>query len=712
MENQETDLLLMRLTIASTFTCNPIKEVFEFWSEHFGFKADVRFSPYDQVFPELLKQHSLLNRSDSDARIVIVKIDDWIRNLPNLEASSILSHIVANIHTLCEFAAISSSYVNSPLFLTISPNSSDSLIHPDQQAAYEHLIKDKLSEYSNIFVTTASEIDMKYPVDKYYDSQRNQLGHIPYRREYFTAMGSTIFRKLLAEKRKPYKVIVLDCDNTLWGGVCGEAGSNGIILSEPYKKLQRFMQHQMKSGKILCLCSKNVEEDVNRVFTERSDMILSADDIVNSKINWLPKSQNIKMLSEELNLGLDSFIFIDDNPVECAEVRANCPEVLTLNLPADPDEITTFLDHAWPFDILKTTDEDQLRTKLYKDNIRRTGYKSESSSLIEFIKGLNLDIEINNAGAEEISRISQLSFRTNQFNFTTIRRTETEIKELLKNRKITCKVCRVKDRFGDYGLVGMIIYQTLSDRLEIDSFMLSCRVLGRGVEHEMLKSIGKDAIAKGLDSVQINFQGSEKNQPALDFLESVFEDFSVYISTGKNGYMTSSATLRALSYDPYKSISKDNTNGGAEYAIQESAENQNDILFEQIAGYMNNAVNITQMLRSNGHIVSVKSPKLTSVAGRDTFQILTEIWEEILEKKDIGPQQHFFDVGGTSLKAVEVLSQMNERFNKNLTIVSLFEHSTIQLLVNLIDDLPVENTQFNKIMKRATSRRDRIKRID
>ena len=699
----------MRLSITSTFTSNPIEDAFVFWSKKFGFKTVVHFSQYDQVFQELLDQNSSLNHPHNDARMVFVKFDDWTRNLSNKEESFIHSHIVTNIHSLCEYTARSASYVKSPLFLTITRNSRNSFIKPDKQSEYEQLIRDNLSEHSNIFITTSGEIDEKYPVGDYYDEQRDQLGHIPYKREYFTALATSVFRKVLASKRKPYKVIVLDCDNTLWDGVCGEVGPQGINLSEPYKKLQLFMLQQLKSGKILCLCSKNVQEDVDRVFSERSDMILKEKDIVSSKINWEPKSQNISKLSEELNLGLDSFIFVDDNPVECAEVRANCPEVLTLNLPETPEEITTCLQHSWPFDFLKSTSEDQQRTKLYKDNLKRSSYEDKSSSLKEFIEGLNLNISIRNAEPEEISRVSQLTYRTNQFNFTTIRRSEEEIKKLLKTEEFTCKVCRVKDRFGDYGLVGTLLYQTLSDRVIIDSFMLSCRVLGRGVEHELLKSVGEAAVAKGIESIQINFQKSDKNQPALNFLKSVFEDFS----PKENGYMASSAFVSNLSYDPEENKPPESkSNIPSEDSTQKSPVDNNSMLFEKIAHHLNSASKITHQLSSNGDSKNGVQPKSSPEKGKNTLQIITEIWEKQLNKKGIGPNQHFFDVGGTSLKAVEVLSQLNERFNKNLTIVSLFEHSTIQSLVKLIEDTPAENTEFSKIIQRAASRRDRFRQRD
>lgn len=170
MEKQETNLIAIKISIASTFTCKPIEDALQFWSEIFGIKTFVRFSPYNQVFQELLNKQSSLNHSENDARIVFVKFDDWTRNLSNVDKTTTHSHIVDNIHSLCDYAAKAASYLKSPLFLTISRNSRDSFIKPDKQLAYEKLIRDNLSDYSNIYITTSAEINLTYPVDDYYDA--------------------------------------------------------------------------------------------------------------------------------------------------------------------------------------------------------------------------------------------------------------------------------------------------------------------------------------------------------------------------------------------------------------------------------------------------------------------------------------------------------------------------------------------------------------
>lgn len=698
----------MNISIAATFTCHPIENALTFWGEKFGYKLGVNFSPYDQIFQELLDQHSSLNSPDNDARILLIRLDDWIRNLLKTEQSDLHSYINENIRYLIESISTANSYSNAPLFLMITRNSPYSFITPDQLKEFERFIQDPFSKDTSIFVFTSGDIDEQYSVENYYDSQRDQLGHIPYSNEYFSALASSIVRNVLSLKRKPYKVVVLDCDNTLWGGACGELGADGIDLSDPFLSLQRFMHQQTKTGKILCLCSKNVEEDVDSVFADRADMLLKKEDIVSFKINWLPKSQNIRELADELNLGLDSFIFIDDNPVECAEVRANCPEVLTLNLPENPVEIPDFLNHVWAFDTLKTTSEDKGRTQLYQENIKRTTFQKVSSSLKEFIDGLNLEISIKDPAPDEISRVSQLTYRTNQFNFTTIRRSEEEIKDLISGNDFECKVCRVKDRFGDYGLVGVMLYQKTLNRIILDSFMLSCRVLGRGVEHQMLKFIGEATSSAGSGLIQINFQKTEKNLPALNFLESIIKEFLGDVLIDQNGYILPADYLSSLVYNPEKTISGQIKTDHQEIkSVNQKFDDTGHLIFEEIAKNLNSAAKINQLLHTNGHSgieSSIFSEKKASI------EIVTEIWEEILGITGVGSDQHFFDVGGTSLKAVEVLSQLNQRFNKNLTIVSLFEHSTIRSLAELVDGKPVENHEFSKILQRAGSRRDRYKR--
>src|SRR5262249_17167732 len=198
-------------------------------------------------------------------------------------------------------------------------------------------------------------------------------------------------------------------------------------------------------------------EDVKAVFEHRADSPLRPEHFSANRLNWEAKSQNLKSIAQELGLGLESFIFIDDNPIECAEVEANCPEVLTLQLPVDPGTIPTFLKHCWAFDHLKVTNEDLNRAQLYRENLQREQVRADSKGLADFLSKLQVEVRIGGMANAELPRVAQLTQRTNQFNLTTRRRTETEVLDLARKHRIF--TVHVSDRFGDYGLVGVMMFQ-------------------------------------------------------------------------------------------------------------------------------------------------------------------------------------------------------------------------------------------------------------
>ena len=226
----------------------------------------------------------------------------------------------------------------TPTLVYLCPSSPSATAALEVQAfahRMETLILSELAGISGLYIVPSQELIASYPVATYYNPEGDELGHIPYVPLFFAAFGTVLARKIYAVQSPPHKVIVLDCDQTLWKGVCGEDGVMGIELDPPREALHNFMVAQYEAGMLICLCSKNNESDVVEVF-ERLHMPLKRHHIISWRINWNAKSENLKSLAEELNLGLDSFIFIDDNPVECAEVQANCPEVLTLQLPQKP----------------------------------------------------------------------------------------------------------------------------------------------------------------------------------------------------------------------------------------------------------------------------------------------------------------------------------------------------------------------------------------
>jgi FkbH-like protein len=271
-------------------------------------------------------------------------------------------------------------------------------------------------------------------------------------------------------------------------------------------------------------------------------MVLRREHITGYRINWRTKSENLHSLSAELRFPLDSFILLDDSPMECAEVEAGCPEVLALRLPENKAELGTFLAHMWAFDHLQVTGEDGLRNDFYARNAERVRLEKRSVSLDDFLASLELEVQISPMEKSDLARIAQLTERTNQFNFTTLRRTEPEIQQLCASGA-ECAVVRVRDRFGDYGLVGAMIFRAQASALELDSLLLSCRALGRRVEHRMLAYLGQMAMTRLKKQVRIRFVPTPKNQPAREFLDGIG---AVFAPEGKSDFLSWHAVPKKL----------------------------------------------------------------------------------------------------------------------------------------------------------------------
>ena len=368
---------------------------------------------------------------------------------------------------------------------------------------------------------TTTELNKFYPVLHIHNTSNDLEGHIPYTQEAYSALSTLAIRKVHSITRKEHKVIVLDCDNTLWNGVCGELGANGVKVTTAYKKIQQLMVEQKQAGKLLCLCSKNNFDVVNDVFETNTGMVLSMNDIVSSRVNWLPKSENIMSLSQELNLDLDSFIFIDDDPVQCAEVRSRCPQVKTIQLPSNEKEINQFINHVWALDLARTDTKSIDRTSFYKQNQQRSVVEKQALNLDDFIDSLDLKIKFNKLSDNYLPRAAELTFRTNQFNCAGKKFTETELSACIESGHMGGFIVEVSDRYGDYGLVGLCLFEECGSQLVAETFLLSCRAMGRGIEHAMIANLGVFAQENNCSDVLIKFKKTDKNQPALNFLTTL-----------------------------------------------------------------------------------------------------------------------------------------------------------------------------------------------
>jgi FkbH-like protein len=518
------------ICITATFTAEPVAEALEYWMKELNYGFEIEFAPYNQVFQQLLDPASLIARNEKGVNIVLIRFEDWQRfekadgSVSNSSTDKLERNISELVQALCSAADRSAT----PILVCICPASPAAAADITQAALFqesEQRLSADLEAVAGMYVVTSAELASLYPVKEYYDAYTDQAGHIPYTSSFFTGLATMLARKIYALQTPMRKVIAVDCDNTLWKGICGEGGPLAIEIDAPHRALQEFLVAQCAAGRLLCLCSKNSEGDVFDVFAYHTTMPLKRDHIIAWRINWQPKPENLADLAKELQLGLDSFIFLDDNPLECAQMEADCPEVLTLQLPERPEHIPRFLQHAWPFDTLKVTQVDRQRTDLYRQNMQREQVRRETSTFEDFLASLELEIQISAMRPEHVDRVAQLTQRTNQFNVTTRRRTPGEIQSLGRKKDFSFCVVEVRDRFGDYGLVGVMGFKTRASVLEVDTFLLSCRVLGRCVEHEMLRELAKIALAKECATLTVPLLPTQKNQPALDFFNKVGLDY-------------------------------------------------------------------------------------------------------------------------------------------------------------------------------------------
>ncbi|MRN57056.1 non-ribosomal peptide synthetase [Paenibacillus monticola] len=504
--------------VASTFTADTLRPHMAWWGTQFGFELDVQFAPYNQVFQELLDDKSLLS-TNKGVNALLVRFEDWIRDDTSSDDARCRS-LEANYEQLT--VILKQKTFQAPLLVALFPVSRHLGLSTEILVKFNQLNerwKAFIQELEYATLIDCTTLADEYQIQEMFDAKTDREGHVPFTNDFSATVATAIVRKIIALKQPIFKVIALDCDNTLWRGVCGEEGALGVQVEAPYHYLQRFLVEKYNEGMILTLVSKNNEADVMEVFEKNPQMILKKEHIAAWRINWQAKSENVRELAHELNVGVDSFVLLDDNTVETHEMMQNLPEVLALQLPENADNIPAFLRHVWAFDRAKVTEEDRKRSAMYVTERKRKELQADVLSLDHYLESLQLKVSFQPIEANHIPRASQLTFRTNQFNLSTIRRTEEELTEWLQAPNANGWIVEVADRFGDYGLVGVILTKEVNETLEIDTFLLSCRVLGRKVEQAILGVLRRFCLEKGLQSLKADFYPTAKNRPFLEFLQ-------------------------------------------------------------------------------------------------------------------------------------------------------------------------------------------------
>jgi len=349
-------------------------------------------------------------------------------------------------------------------------------------------------------------------------------------------------KKFDAINYKRKKCLVLDLDNTLWGGILGEDGIDGVKLGGDYpgnafRDFQANIKMAANAGVMLAVCSKNNIEDVKEMWAKHPENILRENDFVCIKSNWDDKAKNIAEIAQELNIGLDSFVFIDDNPRERERVKTELPMVEVPDFPDQPFELFDFFTKIYSdfFQIHRLTNEDSKKTKQYKENTLRNQLKNSIGSIDEYIKNLNIELSI--FVNSNISRVAQMTQKTNQFNLTTKRYSESEINNFIENGHYIYSL-GVKDKFGDNGITAaaIVLLNKHNNSADIDSYLLSCRILGKNIENIFLKYILNQLYDRGIINVTAKYSKTKKNSQTTSFYENNNFDI-VGQSKGEKSYI-------------------------------------------------------------------------------------------------------------------------------------------------------------------------------
>lgn len=625
------------------------------------------------------------------------------QNLSPVESVPNAASIEQNVRNLGQALRSAAARSATPYLVYICPASPTAIADAGRSTLYQEMEDLLVSELKGAHLVKTSQLTATYPVANYYDPCGEEYGHIPYTPTFFTALGTAISRKIHTIENEPYKVVVLDADGTLWKGVCGEDGPFGVEIDSAHKALQEFMVTQHHAGMLICLCSKNDEEDVFAVFKHHPEMPLKREQLSFWRINWRPKSENIKALADELKLGLDSFIFIDDNPIECAEVQANCPEVLTLQLPPDPSHIPQFLNHIWAFDRLQLTEEDKKRATLYKQNVERESFQKQTLSFADFLANLSLDVKISPMAAHHLARVSQLTQRTNQFNLTTFRRSESEIQQFYEAGKFEVLVVEVSDRFGDYGLVGVLMFATEVDVIKVDTFLLSCRALGRGIEHQMLAKLGEIAKERGFSCVNVPYIPTHKNQPAFDFLVSLSTQFQQQLGEGWLFEFPVEFAAK-LTYSPRTSdmqlpassdlAVKEPVSVLAPRTMNKSNRKQRFLTINRIGTDLYDAETVFKVIESQRRRVRPQL-KEAFVAPRNPIEaVLAEIAAEVLKLEQIGIYDNFLNLGLDSLMAIQLKNRVTTDLGVDVPTVTFMDSASVSSVATQVSQQLALKAQF------------------
>lgn len=529
----------LRTYVVRSVTVEPIFPFLASEAVLSNYVLDLKVGGYGSYADELLNAQSVLADFRPDLVLILLDLEEIAGRLPDLcadgkgakveeeieECAGRMAQLLRNFRSGNSARVLLQGLVVSDL-TSLGDVGDANLPHSLPNAIVQ--LNQKLAAIcrtvSDCVFFDADRLASRHGRARWRDARMFLASRLPVSADSFGAYSRGLVRAFSAMFRASRKVLCTDLDNTLWGGVLGEDGADGIVTGSAfpgncYLEYQKYLKQLSSRGILLAIVSKNNEEDVREAFRARSaDLALCLDDFVVCKINWDEKSDSIRKLAKELSLGLDSFVLVDDNPVECEAIRRQLPEVAVVEAPIDePWKLVENLSAQPFFDTSVVTDDDVNRLNEYRTQAQRAELAGSVGSRDEFLASLGIVCTFQSALQAPLSRAVQLLAKTNQFNLTTRRHSAAEIEEFAASAGGHAVVVRVRDRFGDAGVVGLALARNQGDSCIIDSLLLSCRVIGRGIETALLAYLGQRALRTGAKRLVGEFIATNKNAPCTNF---------------------------------------------------------------------------------------------------------------------------------------------------------------------------------------------------
>jgi FkbH-like protein len=502
-------------------------------------------APFGQIYQSLLDPGSELRAAEADATLVLARIEDLcarpLADLALLDPARLgeaRAEVHAEIERLCgAVGAFEAATAGTVLIGTLPapPTAALGVLDASHPASLVQLGREcnvalwnAVQKRRRLRLVDVDQVIARLGAARAWDPRMAVLAGCPLSTAGLCHLADHLSRALAALVLPAAKVVVLDLDNTLWGGIVGEDGPGGIAigptgLGAAFAAFQDALLALRAQGVLLAVASKNNEADAFEIFDHHPGMRIRRDHLAAHRISWQSKSESLRELAAELSLGVDSFVFVDDSPTECAEVSGVLPEVTVVQLPPEPARYVEALRAVAALDRMTLTDEDRMRAGAYAAEKARTAARQaadgDPDALRAHLRSLGLVVQVRRVGGADVARTAQLTQKTNQFNLTTVRRSEAEIETLRRDPAWRLYALDVSDRFGDYGTTGLVFAHRVDDTTwELETVLLSCRVLGRGVESALLRLVTGDLIAAGAQRLTGRLIPTKKNAPVRDFL--------------------------------------------------------------------------------------------------------------------------------------------------------------------------------------------------